>query len=279
MIFNNDLNAIMSVSKDLSKDYNQVNIQFGEIHTIICSDINYSAFVYENNYRKESNCKLNLCNLIILDFDDGLTIEQAKDEFKDYSYFIATTKSHQKEKNGNICDRFRVVLPMLESWRWSIDDYKTMLNDIIEKYGADKAAKDTARLFYGNKNAEFLYNNGILFDCENMIKKAKKKIEIKKQYDSIILEHKHNITFDGSKIDTLRQIKHTDKMLRLLKFNERFGAGGRNTYLFACAKYLKDSGMTDEEVVSEVLWINSQGDGISENEIRHTIFKSLRIFN
>ena len=36
--------------------------------------------------------------------------------------------------------------------------------------------------------------------------------------------------------------------------------------------------MSDDEVVSEVLWINGQGDGISEEEIKQTIMKSLRIY-
>lgn len=129
--------------------------------------------------------------------------------------------------------------------------------------------------YCGNPTSEVFYNFGDLFDLDKAMEKIKKKKQIIKEMTKT-KERVVNIHFDGSKIDTLRQISHTDKMLRLLKFNERFGAGGRNNYLFACAKYLQDSGMSDDEVISEVLWINSQGDGISEEEISHTIFRSLR---
>lgn len=276
-MYAHDLNITFSTSNELAKDYISNSLPFGEFGTILKSKVNYSPFQYRDNYRNETNSILMNANCIFLDFDDGLSIDKAKSVFSDFCYVLATTKSHQKEKNGKVCDRFRIVIPCETNIHLCKEDYKELMNDIITTYGADKACKDIARFYYGYENAEVFYNFGELFDLDNAILKAKKKKQIIKEMTKT-KERVVNIHFDGSKVDTLRQISHTDKMLRLLKFNERFGAGGRNNYLFACAKYLQDSGMSDDEVVSEVLWINSMGDGISEDEIKHTIFKSLRIY-
>lgn len=276
-MYAHDLNITFSISNELARDYISHSLPFGEFGSILKSNLNYSPFQYRENYRKEDNSILTNANAIFLDFDDGLSIDKAKGIFSDFCYVLATTKSHQKEKNGKVCDRFRIVIPCETNIHLCKEDYKELMNDIITTYGADRACKDIARFYYGYENAEVFYNFGELFDLDKAILKAKKKKQIIKEMTKT-KERVVNINFDGSKVDTLRQISHTDKMLRLLKFNERFGAGGRNNYLFACAKYLQDSGMTDDEVVSEVLWINGQGDGISEEEIKQTIFKSLRIY-
>ena len=276
-MYAHDLNITFSTSKELAKDYISRSLPFGEFETILKSEINYSPFQYRENYRNENNSVLTNANCIFLDFDDGLSIDKAKGIFSHLCYVLATTKSHQKDKNGKVCDRFRIVIPCETNITLSKEEYKELMNDIITTYGADRACKDIARFYYGFKDSEVFYNFGDLFDLEKAMDKIQKKKQIIKEMTKT-KERVVNIHFDGSKIDTLRQISHTDKMLRLLKFNERFGAGGRNNYLFACAKYLQDSGMMDNEVVNEVLWINSQGDGISEEEIKQTIFKSLRIY-
>ena len=276
-MYAHDLNITFSTSKELAKNYISNSLPFGEFGDILKSEINYSPFQYRENYRNENNSVLTNANCIFLDFDDGLSIDKAKGVFSHLCYVLATTKSHQKDKNGKVCDRFRIVIPCETNITLSKQDYKELMNDIITTYGADRACKDIARFYYGFKDSEVFYNFGDLFDLEKAMEKIKKKKQIIKEMTKT-KERAVNIHFDGSKVDTLRQISHSDKMLRLLKFNERFGAGGRNNYLFACAKYLQDSGMSDDEVVSEVLWINGQGDGISEEEIKQTILKSLRIY-
>ena len=47
--------------------------------------------------------------LLVLDVDDGCTLSEALEVFKDFAHVVGTTKSHQKEKNGVVCDRFREV--------------------------------------------------------------------------------------------------------------------------------------------------------------------------
>src|SRR5690606_32986526 len=55
-------------------------------------------------------------SLIVVDVDDGCTIEEAKEIFKSYQHIIATTRNHRKSKytksgiDKGIKDRFRVIL-------------------------------------------------------------------------------------------------------------------------------------------------------------------------
>ena len=180
------------------------------------------------------------------------------------------TKYYQKNGGYNFSQKLKKEYKINCSPNFISKFFKDRENFVIHKFEQFEQIENI-KLKKGDK-IEFIAT------CEKAIKgKIQKKKQIIKEMTKT-KERVVNIHFDGSKIDTLRQISHTDKMLRLLKFNERFGAGGRNNYLFACAKYLQDSGMMDNEVVNEVLWINSQGDGISEEEIKQTIFKSLRIY-
>ena len=49
---------------------------------------------------------------IILDVDEGMTIEEAKETYIEYKYIIHTSTSHQVDKGDKpACDRFRIMLP------------------------------------------------------------------------------------------------------------------------------------------------------------------------
>jgi len=49
---------------------------------------------------------------VILDIDEGYSLDQARQEFADYIHIIHTSTSHQVEKGDKLaCDRFRILLP------------------------------------------------------------------------------------------------------------------------------------------------------------------------
>src|SRR5687767_274132 len=66
----------------------------------------YSLGTFKDNYRKKEN--FIETRAIGLDFDAGVTLEEATEMFKDYMHIIAPTRSHRVEKNGVVADRFRV---------------------------------------------------------------------------------------------------------------------------------------------------------------------------
>lgn len=134
-----------------------------------------SAQKFKDGHRCASN-SIGVQNTLWLDFDDGLTIEQAKEKFKDYWYVIYTSMNHQKEKHGlPACDRFRVVLKVKEPMPKEKDRYQAVMEKIAQDLGADDACKDYSRYYRGNSEAEIWVNTeGDYFDW-SFYDKAKEK--------------------------------------------------------------------------------------------------------
>ena len=95
---------------------------------------------------------------LFADFDDGMSIEEFQNQYRDYSYYISTSKSHRKEKNGVACDRFHAFFPITHTTDQS--QYLTYLKKLIQIMGSDPACKDSSRFFFGNPNCEVFSNQG-----------------------------------------------------------------------------------------------------------------------
>ena len=111
------------------------------------SRFTWSPIIYKENTRKQANFLKSV--IIALDFDDGeMTLAQAVDNyFCDVRHIIGTTRSHQLEKNGIICDRFRVIL-QLEKPITTAREYRWQMKCAVKRYPIDPQATDAARLFY-----------------------------------------------------------------------------------------------------------------------------------
>jgi hypothetical protein len=49
-------------------------------------------------------------NCLVVDIDNGITIEQFLHKFRRYKVFVCSSRNHCKEKNGIICERFHALL-------------------------------------------------------------------------------------------------------------------------------------------------------------------------
>lgn len=99
-------------------------------------------------YPRRLNVNVQDYELLILDFDSGLTIEDAKERFKKYTYIGYTTFSHRANPN---VDKFRLVFP----WKQPVSarqgkGYEDDLKLGIEEFGGpfDKKCLDPGRLFF-----------------------------------------------------------------------------------------------------------------------------------
>lgn len=279
-----------SYSNNLADGYIPYSLSLKDFSNVLVSRGNYSPFQYNNNYRKEINSNLDKCNCIMLDFDDGMTIYEAKLLFSQYKYIIATTKSHQKEKNGIICDRFRLILPTNRTFEnITIDEYKMMMQILINRYGSDNATKDIARFYYAYEHSQIEVNeNGFLFDIDVLHKQSiyyfNKKKEIKEKEKEVkkgVNLNMINKQYDNScqtKKEWFERYSNTQHILNYFEFETRWGVGGRNKYLFGVAKHLQEENCSGDFIRYEVSWINNQAsDPLPELELERTIFKSLRI--
>ena len=116
-----------------------------DVKEIIMDDVSWSPVIFNDNQRQQKNFRE--ANLIVLDIDDGLSLENCIESVKHFSHIIGTTKSHQKEKNGKVCDRYRVILATTAPCH-SLLDYKVTIKYYTNLLGADRAATDGARYFF-----------------------------------------------------------------------------------------------------------------------------------
>lgn len=283
-----DTQVTVSISKDITKDFKSLKVPFHKVIDLVKSDFNYSAGMFVDGHRKRDNYA-NYSDIIILDIDDGLSIDKASEIMKPFTHIIATTKSHQKEKNGIVCDRFRILLPCETPITLNSEQYSIMMKQVLKKFDfCDQVCKDSSRFYYPSKDSIVTHWQGFInFVWEDFyseaIKESKEEKEKRERLNNLNCRYSNNerraedYGIERTKADYLRSILGTPKLLELLKFHTKFGAGSRNTYLYSIGCYLKESDLNDEEIKNGILYVNSCGDGITEQEIKQTIFRSLRI--
>ena len=107
----------------------------------------YSLGTFKDNHRTKDNFEG--AELIGLDFDGGMTLEQATEAFKDYWHIIGTTRNHQLPKDDKpACDRFRVILKA-EAPITNGKDYVATVKALMADFpDADKQCSDESRYFF-----------------------------------------------------------------------------------------------------------------------------------
>ncbi|MEI7789422.1 MAG: hypothetical protein WCI23_12290 [Chlorobiaceae bacterium] len=147
-------------------------VPFFRLANMVKSAGQYSSVQFREGYRCAKNA-IPFSELIILDYDAGVTLCDAAEMFRQYIGLIATTRSHQKEKHGVICDRFRVILPTLRPVKLDAVEFSKMMSGVINRYSTDKACKDISRMYYGNPESEVSFLDGYqLFDWEPFYQSA-----------------------------------------------------------------------------------------------------------
>lgn len=119
--------------------------KMAQLASLVSRDI-WSPCIWRYGNRAKSNFLA--ADFIGLDFDDpGTTLVQARELFAGHAHVIGTTKSHQKDKGGVVCDRFRVVL-QLERRVENLEEYEHTAATIFVRYKTDPAVKDGGRFFF-----------------------------------------------------------------------------------------------------------------------------------
>lgn len=179
--------------------YKSKQIPFNQLHRMISSDYRqYSPFRFIGGKKISDRWNNSEQNLLILDIDDGLTIDEAKNMFMRYKYLIATTKSHQKEKKGKVCDRFRVIFESDNIPNG--DSYFKMMDFMKLKYPfIDEQVNTKTGAFLGYADCEYWYNDGELFDCKGIIQGASRMYMSKVQDKSEIPKANHDLPIEQVK--------------------------------------------------------------------------------
>lgn len=142
--------SVSSINKNYTKNYKTFRParceMLEDIREIICGDYSWSPVLFDCNIRAEANFRQS--NLVVLDIDDGLTLEDCIESVSNFRHIIGTTKSHQIPKgNKPACDRYRVIIAASSPCE-SLVDYKATLKYYSKLFGADRSATDGARYFF-----------------------------------------------------------------------------------------------------------------------------------
>jgi CheY-like chemotaxis protein len=150
----------ISVSKSNDQAYGFKPVQIKNIETLVdcITKHNWSCGIFKQGHRQNANFISADC--IALDIDDGMTIAEAEQILKDYEYVISPTRNHNKEKNGKIAERFRIIIPFTRTVTDPMEYYGTWdkLKEILP--ALDPQCPDPARLWYPGQDIQIRVNEG-----------------------------------------------------------------------------------------------------------------------
>jgi len=250
-------NIHISISKDITKGFKPKKVPFDVLHEVVCSpDWNYSAGTFKKGHRNKANYEKKQ-NLVIIDIDEGMDMATAKIMFSNYKCMIATTKSHQKDKNGKVCDRFRLIFITDRTIKLDSELYSRFMANVYESLGvpADESCKDSSRFYYGAEG-EHWYSEGT------------KLLEISDLIPDTTKEKERKVLLSSSGIGS------TDGLERYLL--EEAIKGNRNHQCLKYAGFLYSNGYSLDDAKEKVLAFNDKmPESLPEKEIKGTVFKTL----
>ncbi|MEI6848004.1 MAG: hypothetical protein WCK32_08245 [Chlorobiaceae bacterium] len=235
------------------------SVTLDQLAEMVRSAGQYAATAFNNGYR-DARHALPGAELIILDYDNGITLAEAKTLFSQYMGMIATTRNHQKEKHGVICDRFRVILPARKPVMLDGAAFSAMMKEVIAHYGADRACSDISRMYFGHPDSEVVFLDGWkLFDWQPFYNSAQDKERQR--------THQKRTFTQRSSGD--RKAAQLDKAIQTFMQNN-FVIGARNDTLYKVAHWLHDEQIDD--VAGRIAALNSQsGCPLPDDEVNRII--------
>ena len=250
---------IFALSTDITEGYDNVTKPWDKLYKLTqAPGLHWTSHHLVGGYRNEDNAIPGF-NLIVLDCDEGTTLDMVRSVFKDYKYLIYTTKRHRThDAAGNyLGDRFRVILPANYTLKMDGPEFKEFMKNIYETlpFKVDESTGQRARKWMSHSGNEespghYEYNEGALFDVLPYIPKTTKNEE---------------------RVNRLKDQSQMDALQRWVMNN--IGDGNRNNMLLRYAMIMVDANKSLEEIQSNVMDLNSKiADKLSDEEIFKTIF-------
>lgn len=145
------------INNQIDIDVEQLAIQLGNGKTIVPA-----SFSVRNGEIRRSIDNWESQQVLALDFDEGLTLEEAysNEFFREYAGFLYKTFSHTEEHH-----KFRVVF-VLDEAVTEYRHFQTIINELLVRFPyADQSCKDGSRIFFGGTGVvPFNYENRLLLE-------------------------------------------------------------------------------------------------------------------
>ncbi|WAI96145.1 DNA primase [Vibrio phage vB_VhaP_PG11] len=250
-------NLIFSVSNDVAYNYHSSTSypqikSWDKLSTMVTQNgVHWCNHNFQDKHRREDNA-IPEFNMVVIDVDDGCSLDTAKFLLKDYKALYYTTKRHTEQDN-----RFRIVIPLKYHLKMSDTEYKEFMNNLFEwlPFKVDEGTNQRCKkwLSYSDANSICEYTEGEILDPSQFIPKTAK--------NERRLEEAQNIA----------DMDRTEAW-----FARSIADGNRNNTILKYTMMLFDGGMEPQDVEDRVKSFNEKlKNGLSVDELRNTVFKTL----
>ena len=230
-----------------------------DLPEFICSK-HWSPSAYKSARRAKD--EFESISLLVLDVDDGCTLDEAQDHFRPFKYIIAPSRNHQKEKDKKpACDRFRVIIPLSREIT-DQNEYVATAQWALKMWPfIDKGVVIDPARFY--------------FPCtEVLYKKDDGETVPVQEYDpaAALRDTNQPATLEADHFDTKGRLSHATK--ELLVFGAK--SGTRNTRLFKATIDAIEQGYDEEEWGELLQGSSAVRDWIHKGKHQSTIRNTYR---
>ena len=232
-------NMTVSYSNHIAYNYQNKQVPFTKLHQLTQRDgYHWCAHQFIDQHRQEDSV-IEGFNLVVIDVDEGVSMDTAKLLLKDYTYLMYTTKRHTDKDN-----RFRIVLPMSHNLKLSKPDYAEFMQNVYEwlPFDVDTATTDRSRKWLSH-NGSYEYNDGAPLDTLLFIPKTAKNDE-RKQF-----------------VADNRSLSNMERW-----FLDNTGTGNRSNQFIKYALLLVDAGFNLVDIRDKLIAFNAKLSNPMPNE-------------
>jgi len=246
-------------SRTNPKDYiNYPDLEFEDIPDMVTHGTNYCACKLKENYRLDENFDGNV-DVLIIDIDEKCSIEQAKVLFKKYEFYLITTRSHQKDKGGVTCDRFRLFFKLDKTIHIRQHMEEIYSRFILDSPFIDTSCRNVSRFFYPSpSDAIVFHNEGRRYPTalsemdEETIKDPLPHHLSNQEFKTVkwagrMLRVLQNVEYEMYEGDTDEENKL--KGVQVFLDNE-FVQGNKSNSLFQAGSMMKSDGFSEDETIN-----------------------------
>lgn len=249
-------NLVFSASTDVAYNYipsTHSNLKavrsWTDIHKMCTqAGVHWCNHTFQDMHRREENAVPEF-NMVVIDVDDGISMETAQLLMKEYECFFYTTKRHTEELN-----RFRIVVPLKYHLKMSANEYKEFMNNLFDwlPFGVDEGTNQRCKKWLSHNGTHF-YNHGELLDPTQFIPKTAK---------------------NEKRLAEAQDIGDMDKVEQW--FARSIEEGNRNNTILKYCLMLLDGGMDPHIAEEKTIAFNEKlNNSLSKDELRATVLKTL----
>lgn len=253
-----DLNElIVSYSNSVAYDYLGERVPFDQFHVLTGASqengrpMHWANHFFKDAHRADDNAIPGF-NILVLDVDQGTTVDMARSLMEEYKFLLHTTKSHTDDHH-----RFRMILPIKYELELDEDDYREFMNNVISwlPFDVDKGPRLTrGAKWETTPNSSYFYNlEGQVLDPIPFVPKTSKNEQFHREF---------------------REIENLSNLERW--FAQRIARGNRNNHMLRYALALVDGGWSLLDIQNAVHSFNDKlAEPLRRDEINSTILKTV----